>query len=114
MTKPQLKKDYQTQIKKIVNVIKTYDPERIILFGSLACGKIHSDSDIDICFIKENSSPLETKRALRELLWEKGYTWEKEPDFHVYEPKTYKKLLAFSDPFVTEVAKGKTVYVRQV
>lgn len=34
-------------------IIKKYKPEKIILFGSLATGKVHEWSDIDLAIIKE-------------------------------------------------------------
>ena len=112
MTKDQLKKTYEEEIKRIVTALRAYNPERIILFGSAARGRIHPESDIDICFVKENIDPLKTKRALRDLLWQKGYTWEKEPDIHVYDAKIYQDWLARGDPFITEIEKGKVVYAR--
>ena len=112
MTKSQLKKFYEKELQKIVASLKTYNPEKIILFGSAATGRLHLESDIDICFIKKNIEPLKTKRALRKLLWQKGYTWEKEPDIHVYETKVYQDWLARGDPFITEIEKGKVIYAR--
>lgn len=114
MTKAQLKKVYKEEIKKIIVTLATQKPEKIILFGSLAKGEVHPESDIDICFIKNHVNPLRTKRALRELLWKKGYSWEKEPDIHVYDLQVYRDWLSRGDPFVTEIEKGKVVYARQV
>ena len=86
--------------------------KQIILFGSAARGKIHPESDIDICFVKENIDPLKTKRLLRELLWQAGFTWEREPDIHIYDSKVYRDWLARGDPFISEIEKGKTLYAR--
>ncbi|MFH0854810.1 MAG: nucleotidyltransferase domain-containing protein [bacterium] len=41
------------KIKKIVEKIKPYNPEKIILFGSRAWGKPHCDSDFDLMIIKK-------------------------------------------------------------
>lgn len=41
------------ELKRILAlIIKQYKPEKIILFGSLATGKIHPYSDIDLVIIK--------------------------------------------------------------
>jgi len=112
MTKSQLRKSYEREIKKIVASLKVYNPQKIILFGSAARGKIHPESDIDICFVKENIDPLKTKRLLRELLWQAGFTWEREPDIHIYDSKVYRDWLARGDPFISEIEKGKTLYAR--
>jgi len=54
MTKSQLKKTYEEEIKRIVDVLRAYNPKRIILFGSLARGDFDEDSDIDLLIIKED------------------------------------------------------------
>lgn len=41
-------------LEKAVNQIVTgYDPEKIFLFGSMARGDIHADSDIDLLIVKD-------------------------------------------------------------
>ena len=46
--------DNQKEIKKITEqIIKGYNPEKIILFGSCANGKQNSASDIDLAVIKK-------------------------------------------------------------
>jgi len=45
-------------INEIVNRIATkFNPEKIILIGSYASGKAHSDSDLDLLVIKDTSLP---------------------------------------------------------
>ena len=47
------KNDINEQAKKIAKVIaQKYNPKKIILFGSVARGKTHKLSDIDLCIIK--------------------------------------------------------------
>lgn len=47
------------ELKKIVEVLKQeYDPEKIILFGSLLDGNIHEYSDIDLLIIKKLQNAL--------------------------------------------------------
>ena len=41
------------QIKAIVQKLKTYKPERVILFGSYAWGKPTKSSDLDLLIIKK-------------------------------------------------------------
>jgi len=46
------------KINSIVNVIvRQYDPEKIILFGSYASGNFTQDSDLDLVIVKESSIP---------------------------------------------------------
>ncbi len=49
------------ELEKIKNqIIEIYNPNKIMLFGSLAKGVIRKDSDIDICIVKDT----ENKREL--------------------------------------------------
>lgn len=44
------------EIKDIKNtLVKNYKPEKIIIFGSYADGKINKNSDIDILIIKNTN-----------------------------------------------------------
>lgn len=46
---------HQKEIKKITNqIVKKYQPEKIILFGSYAWGKPAKNSDADLFIVKEN------------------------------------------------------------
>lgn len=40
-------------------IIKKYNPEKIIVFGSSASGTVRNNSDIDVCVIKETSDKRE-------------------------------------------------------
>lgn len=52
---------YMDEVEKIKNqIISRYNPDKIILFGSLAKGVITKNSDIDICVVKDT----ENKREL--------------------------------------------------
>lgn len=46
--------EYKKAIKEIVETLKTkYRPEKIILFGSCASGRVSAHSDIDMLIIKD-------------------------------------------------------------
>lgn len=107
MTKKQL---YQQKINKLVDGFKKKKPEKIILFGSLADGDIHVDSDIDICVITKTDDRLKTKRELRDIIWQKNIGFEPEIDIHVYSPEIYYDWLRRNDPFIEEIEKGKVLY----
>lgn len=111
MNKSQLKKIYDREVKEIVSALKLYNPQKIILFGSLASGKFHKDSDIDICLIKKGDR-LRIKREIWDLLRKANYDWELEPDVHVYDPAIYADWLRRGDPFIEEIEKGKVCYER--
>lgn len=107
------KKSYQEQTKKLIDILKHYQPEEMILFGSAASGKFHPESDIDICLIKKfKNSALDEKRKLLGLLWEYGYDYLVDPDIHLYKPSHFKSQLKRNHPFFKEIIKGKKVYER--
>lgn len=45
--------DFHSHLQKIVTaIVNGYQPEKIILFGSAAAGRVHEDSDADLAVIK--------------------------------------------------------------
>lgn len=112
MTKKQSnKKLYQKEAKKLVEILKHYNPEKIILFGSAASGKIGPESDIDVCLIKKfRNSILDEKRKLLGLLWKYNYSYSFDPDLHLYNPDKFNQELKRKHPFLEEIIKGKVVY----
>lgn len=50
------KTQLQNELKRVTElIIDKYDPNRIILFGSLANGNVHEWSDIDLAVVKNTS-----------------------------------------------------------
>ncbi len=43
-----------THVQKIVQNLKKYKPDKLVLFGSYAWGKPNKDSDIDLLIVKKN------------------------------------------------------------
>jgi predicted nucleotidyltransferase len=101
--------DYQKEIENItLQIIKKYNPEKIILFGSAARGKIGPDSDADFLIIKENT-PFYGADRIRELsrMIERNIP----VDLLVYKPKEFQSRLELGDPFLKAVVKeGKVLY----
>ena len=79
---------------------------------AFASGKIHQDSDIDLCVIKETKDRFAVKKKISNLLWKADYDWEPEVDIHVYSPQIYKDWLSRNDPFLAEIEKGKVLSER--
>ena len=104
---------YKSKAIQIAQILRKIDPERIIFFGSAAAKNVTDKSDIDICVITPGN-PLEIKKMLWGLLRKGGYDWSIEPDIHVSPPAVYSDYLRRNDPFIVEVAKGKTLYERQI
>ena len=59
----------QTIDDVIERLVREYDPDRIILFGSRALGTSTEDSDIDLLVVKETASrPLDRRVHVERLL----------------------------------------------
>lgn len=83
--------------------------ERVILFGSLVSGQIHSGSDIDLVIIQQTSLPFWKRlREMRRLLQPNVGT-----DLIIYTPEEFEQLRQ-QRSFVREaiLSKGRVIYER--
>ena len=99
------------ELRRIVEVIKReYDPEKIILFGSMAVKNVREWSDIDLLIIKKTS-----KRLIERTL-EVGRLVQPKVgiDLFIYTPEEYEFLLGERSSFILSVLKtGETVYEKR-
>ncbi len=86
---------------------KYYDPEKVILFGSAATGKVGPYSDIDLVVIKKTSLPyFERISQLVDLL-----DYDIGVDFLVYSPEEFDRAVRERRFFREEIIKkGKVLY----
>lgn len=104
----------QDALNELIDILKEYQPEKIILFGSWASGKPKKESDIDLCILKKLNRPsFKEKRTLWKLLWDRGYDFKTEPDLHLYDSKNFSQRLKAGNPFIEEIIKGKVVYEKK-
>ena len=84
-------------------------PEKVILFGTLATGRINEWSDIDLVVVEQTELSLfQRLRRIRKLLQPRVGI-----DVMVYTPEEFNQLSAERPFFRDEiVAKGKIVYER--
>ncbi|HHT9120829.1 MAG TPA: HEPN domain-containing protein [Candidatus Hypogeohydataceae bacterium YC41] len=92
-------------------LIKVYDPERIILFGSHAIGKAQDGSDIDLLIVKETEKrPMDRRMEVEKILSDRLLPL----DIVVYTPQELRYLYSLGSPFIEEVIeKGRIIYVRK-
>jgi len=58
-----MKKVSQKLIREMVNrIVRRFDPEKVILFGSYATGKADPDSDVDLLVVMPFIGPKRSKR----------------------------------------------------
>ena len=89
-------------------IIKEFQPEKIILFGSYAWGTPHQDSDVDLFVVKNTNLP--TLKRIEAL--DRMFSRREVPiDFLVYTPAQVEQGLRIGDFFLQDIfAKGKVLY----
>lgn len=99
----------QKQLDKIVDEIVTkYQPEKVILFGSVARGAETEDSDYDF-FIVKRDVPYRGIDRHYDLM--KRIRYRHASDFLICTPAEVEKRLALGDPFIREImTQGRVLY----
>ncbi|MFH1077428.1 MAG: nucleotidyltransferase domain-containing protein [Pseudomonadota bacterium] len=105
---PERKKLLDQELSRYVCLLTEHgDPEKVILFGTLAKGQVHEWSDIDLVVVEQTHLPFfQRLRKVRKLLQPKVGM-----DIMVYTPEEFNRLCA-ERPFFREeiIEKGKIVY----
>ena len=93
----------------VLDLKEKYNPNKVILFGSYASGKIKNFSDLDLLIIKDTKSKFFDR--LREVT--KICNYDIGVDFLVYTPEEYEDQLNNNLFFKEEVvSKGKVIYAK--
>ena len=109
-----LREFYDGETRKVVEILKKSDPEKIIRFGSSVWGTLNEDSDIDFCVLKHlEDSSVREKQRLRRLLSRYEYAYPVDIELHVYSPEEYEERLRKGSPFLREIERGEVVYARR-
>jgi predicted nucleotidyltransferase len=112
-TSGKIERPLERIIQQITNkLIEHYQPEQIVLFGSLASGTPHADSDIDLLIVKQTEAfPLARRVHVRQLVSDPQRRIPFSP--LVLTPAELEKRLALGDPFYQEIImQGKVLYAR--
>lgn len=105
-----LNKKYLQEAEKLAGIIvKNYQPEKIILYGSAARGNVRKDSDLDFCIIKESDLPMRKRiYDVYSALDDYDYAYAFEPV--VFTPKEFQAKQNSNDYFIREILRGKIMY----
>lgn len=101
----------EAELSHIVDVLKKeYQPDKIILFGSFANGKIHQWSDIDLAVIKDTKEHFIDRIRTVSLLTKPSVG----VNFIVYTPKEAQNMVDTNHYFFIEeiLKKGRVLYER--
>lgn len=111
-----MNKERYQKLAKALDSIRTtlihhYQPEKIILFGSMADDNISEWSDLDLAVIKDTAKPFYQRLREVALLCLPLVS----VDFLVYTPAEFSQMIADKNPFIVEeiVNKGKVIYARE-
>lgn len=103
-------KTTEEKIQAIVGkIISEYQPEKIILFGSLAWGAPHEDSDVDLLVVKDSFMPRrEREYELRRMLFPSPFAF----DVLVYTPEELQRSINENrNLFIEDIVRnGKILY----
>ena len=107
----EIKEDLTKELKRIVDIIiEEYSPQQIILFGSLANGKVNEASDIDLVIIKDTKEKfMQRLHRLRLMTHPKVGA-----DFIVYTLKEIEQMKKENRAFLIKeiLEKGEVLYER--
>lgn len=103
------KRDLESEIQSITKqLIENYGAEKIILFGSAACGNFSENSDLDFLIIKENIPHLGKDRLL-EL--DRLIQYRLPTDMLAYKPREFEELRQMGDPFIKKIlSEGRVLH----
>lgn len=102
------RREIQRNLDQVLGGLKKYyDPEKVILFGSAATGRVGPHSDIDLIVIKETAlNYFDRVEQLVDLL-----DYDLDVDFLVYTPEEFQKAVKERPFFRDEIMKkGKVLY----
>lgn len=94
--------------KQIISTFKAFDPEKIILFGSLAGENWDEWSDVDVIVVYNSDKPFMDR--LKELYM----SWDipKAVDIIAYTPSEFKVMVHSSFFVQKAVSEGEVIYER--
>jgi predicted nucleotidyltransferase len=105
--------DAEIILSEIMEVLKQFGIEKVILYGSYATGQQDKNSDIDL-FIIKNIPENETRDfriKLKKALWVKLGKMSYLLDIVVDNEQRVRKRIEMGDLFYKEIwTKGKTIY----
>jgi predicted nucleotidyltransferase len=106
---------YETLNKTLEQILTTlitkYQPEKVILFGSMATGNVGEWSDLDLVIIKNTSLPFMKRLKEVALLCMAPVS----VDYLVYTHEEFDEMVEQNNHFILNeiVSRGKVVYERQ-
>ena len=91
----------------LLDTLKAYHPQKVILFGSAARGEADAESDLDVIVIKDTRQSFVERLETMAKLCPIGI----HADILVYTPEEIRAMVEEENPFITQALReGKLVY----
>jgi predicted nucleotidyltransferase len=91
----------------LLDALKAYHPQKVILFGSVARGEADTESDLDVIVIKDTPDSFVERLEAMAKLCPLGI----HADILVYTPQEIHAMIEEENPFITQALReGKLVY----
>ena len=102
--------ELRSELERIVDTLqKRVQPEKIVLFGSLASGRLNPQSDIDLLIIQQTRDSIFERVKKLETLLKRRYA----ADLIVLTPQEVQSLLDSGNRYLKEIiSHGKVLYER--
>lgn len=108
LTRQELLTDSLNELLPVL--VEEYDPEQVILFGSMARGRVEEWSDLDLLIVKETDEPF-LDRSVRVALLCRAIVGV---DYLVYTPAELAQMIERGNPFIVEALReGQVLYDRR-
>jgi len=97
----------EKSLAALLEALKRYHPQKVILFGSAARGEMDAESDLDILVIKETQELFTERLEAMARLCPAGI----HADILVYTPDEIQSMLDEENSFITQALReGKVIY----
>ena len=103
-------KELTAELERILGILRNrVHPEKVILFGSLASGRLRPESDIDLLIVQNSKEPIFERVKRLERVLERRYA----ADLIVLTPQEVQTLLDTDNRYLKDIfSHGKVLYER--
>ena len=104
------RQEFEAELNRIIEGLRRYGAEKVILFGSFARGDYNAGSDVDLLIVKDTDQPFTERSADVWRMCPSALTIEP----LVYTPGEFEQMVREGNPFILQVMReGIVIYEQQ-